>query len=146
MLHFFTGTHYDYHKPTDDFEKINYKGIAKIVRYIENLINDLDDEKKLVFTKTKSMDSNKAPKLSVTLGVVPDYMYSKNGMRIDGLRDGRPAQKSGMKKGDVVVKLGKLNITDMRSYMKALSYFKKGDMVIATIIRDEKRLELELKF
>ncbi|MBC8265740.1 MAG: M20/M25/M40 family metallo-hydrolase [Flavobacteriales bacterium] len=146
VLHFFTGTHADYHKPTDDADKVNFKGIATVVTYIENLINDLDDEKKLEFTKTKSGDSKKAPKFSVTLGVVPDYLYSEGGMRIDGVNDGKPAQNAGMKKGDIVVKLGEVNITDMMAYMKALGHFVKGDKVKATVIRDGKAVELEVQF
>ncbi len=146
VLHFFTGTHADYHKPSDDADKVNFEGIATVVTYIENLINDLDDEKKLEFTKTKSGESKKAPKFSVTLGVVPDYLYSDGGMRIDGVNDGKPAQNAGMQKGDIVVNLGDVNITDMMAYMKALGHFVKGDKVKATVIRDGKAVELEVQF
>ena len=146
VLHFFTGTHSDYHKPTDDADKVNYDGIATVVNYISNLINDLDDEEKLVFTKTKMEESKKAPRFSVTLGVVPDYLYSDGGMRIDGVNDDKPAHNSGMQKGDIVIQLGDVKVTDMLSYMKALGHFVKGDKVTAIIIREGSKIELEVQF
>jgi len=146
VLHFFTGTHEDYHKPSDDADKINYKGIITIMSYITSIINDLDDNKKLQFTKTKIEESKKAPKFSVTLGVVPNYMYSDGGMKIDGVNDSKAADKAGMQKGDIVIKLGEVNITDMSSYMKALGHFVKGDQVKAIVIRENKEVELNVKF
>ena len=146
VLHFFTGAHSDYHKPTDDADKINYEGLATVVTYIENLINDLNDEEKIEFTKTKTGESKKAPRFSVTLGVVPDYLFADEGMRIDGVNDGAPAYNSGMQKGDVVVKLGEINITDMMSYMRALGHFSKGDKSKATVIRDGNAVELDVQF
>ena len=114
--------------------------------YITSIINDLDDNKKLQFTKTKMEESKKAPKFSVTLGVVPNYMYSDGGMKIDGVNDSKAADKAGMQKGDIVIKLGEVNITDMSSYMKALGHFVKGDQVKAIVIRDGKEVELNVKF
>jgi hypothetical protein len=146
VLHFFTGAHEDYHKPSDDADKVNYKGIATVLTYMQNLINDLDDEGKLVFTKTKSDENQKAPKFSVTLGVVPDYLYSETGMRIDGVSDGKPAHNAGMKKGDIVVQLGDVKVVDMMTYMKALGRYVKGDKVKATVIRDGKAVELDVSF
>ena len=146
VLHFFTGAHEDYHKPSDDADKVNYEGIATVLIYMQNLINDLDDEKKLVFTKTKSDENQKAPKFSVTLGVIPDYLYSETGMRIDGVSDGKPAHNAGMQKGDIVVQLGDVKVVDMITYMKALGRYVRGDTVKATVIRDGKAIELAVSF
>jgi len=146
VLHFFTGTHEDYHKPSDDAEKVNYKGMIKVISYIKEIINDLDDNKKLTFSKTLDIESKKSPKFSVTLGVVPDYMYSDGGMKIDGVNDGKSAQNAGMQKGDIVIKLGGMKITDMLSYMKSLSHFVKGDMVTVIIIRDGEEVKLNVIF
>ena len=146
VLHFFTGTHSDYHKPTDDAEKINFKGIGMITSYIQKLINDLDDENKLEFSKTKNNPTQQAPKFSVTLGVIPDYLYSDIGMRINGIIEGRPAQNAKIKEGDIVVQLGKIKVVDMMSYMKALSVFEKGDKAKVIIIREKKKLEFEVSF
>tara|TARA_B100001758_G_scaffold245694_1_gene259206 strand:- start:8127 stop:9731 length:1605 start_codon:yes stop_codon:yes gene_type:complete len=146
VLHFFTGAHEDYHKPSDDADKINYEGIETVLNYIQNLINDLDDEKKLLFTKTKSDENRKVPKFSVTLGVIPDYLYSEKGMRIDGVTDGKPAFNSGMQKGDVVLQLGEIKVLDMMTYMKALGHYAKGDKVKAIVNRDGTEIELMVQF
>ena len=121
VLHFFTGQHEDYHKPGDDLDKLNYEGMAAIQQYITAIINELNDNGKLKFTKTKN-ESEATPRFKVTLGVIPDYLYAGEGMRIDGVSDDRPAQRSGLQKGDVVVKLGDSTVTDIMSYMRALEY------------------------
>ena len=146
VLHFFTGQHEDYHKPTDDVEFINFEGMGMIVQYTEKVINALDQEEKLVYHKTKDEESHKAPKYSVTLGVVPDYLYDGEGMRIDGTSDGKPAQIAGMKAGDVVIKMGKVDVPNMMGYMKALGTFKKGDKTKVTLLRDGKKLKLDVTF
>src|SRR6187401_2943403 len=96
-----------------------------VTRHIEDLIVSLNDSGKVAFTKT-AVDTTSAPSFKVTLGVVPDYTFNGEGMRIDGVTDGRPAAKAGLKAGDVVVKLGEHRITDMMSYMKGLGLFTKG--------------------
>ncbi len=146
VLHFFTGQHEDYHKPTDDADKVNYDGITSIVNLIYNIISDLNSTKKLTFTKTKDEESHKAPKYSVTLGVIPDYMFEGKGMRIDGIKDNKTAFKAGIKKGDVVVKMGEITINTMMDYVKSLSKFKKGDKAIVTIIRGKKTLNIKVLF
>jgi len=143
VLHFFTGQHEDYHKPTDDAEKLNYEGMEDISNYIMAIIGDLDDEGKLDFRKTKN-ESDNTPDFKVTLGVVPDYLYDGKGMRLDGITEDKPAHGAGMKKGDVVVKVGDYEITDMMSYMKSLSKFEKGQKTMVLVERDGETLELEV--
>lgn len=144
VLHFFTGQHEDYHKPSDDSEKINYEGLVKVVRYISRLVTSLDAEPKLAFTKTK--DSSDSPRFTVSMGVVPDYMYDGKGMRVDGVSEGKPAQAAGLQKGDVVVQLGDSTVYDMMSYMRALSAFQKGDSTKVTIERAGQKVEAVVKF
>lgn len=146
VLHFFTGQHDDYHKPTDDVEKINYDGMAMVANFIEKIIGALDGQQKLEFTKTKDEESTKAPKFSVTLGVVPDYMYEGKGMRIDGVREDKPAMVAGIIAGDVVVQMGEIEVNDMMSYMAGLAAFKKGDKCMVTILRDGESLKVEVEF
>ena len=146
VLHFFTGQHDDYHKPSDDADKLNYDGMVLIVKYVENVISDLDNIEKLTYRKTKDEESHKAPKYSVTLGVVPDYLYEGKGMRIDGTSTDRPADKAGMKAGDVVIKMGDIEVPDMMGYMKALSAFKKGDVTNVVFIREGKEMMVEVTF
>lgn len=145
VLHFFTGQHSDYHRPSDDIETLNYEGMAKISNYIFDIISDLDDNGKLAFRKTKN-ESDKTPRFRVGLGVVPDYLFDGKGMRIDGVSDDKPAQKAGLKKGDIVIQLGDSLITDMMSYMRALSTFKKGDKTKVVVQRGEESVEKLISF
>jgi hypothetical protein len=145
VLHFFTGQHEDYHKPGDDSEKLNYDGMNLISDYIFNVITDLDDNGKLAFRKTKN-ESEETPRFKVGLGVVPDYLYDGEGMRIDGVSENKPAIKAGLKKGDVVVKIGDSTIVDMMSYMRTLSTFDTGNKTKVKVLRDGKEIEVEIEF
>ena len=144
VLHFFTGQHADYHKPSDDADKINYEGLVKVVRYISRLVAELNAEPKLAFTKTK--DSSDSPRFTVSMGVVPDYLYSGKGMRVDGVSEGKPAQAAGLQKGDVVLQLGDSTIVDMMGYMRALSVFKKGDSTQVVVERAGLKIAAKIKF
>jgi hypothetical protein len=145
VLHFFTGQHEDYHKPGDDSEKLNYDGMNLISDYIFDIITDLDDNGKLAFRKTKN-ESEETPRFKVGLGVVPDYLYDGEGMRIDGVSEDKPAIKAGLKKGDVVVKIGDSTIVDMMSYMRTLSTFEAGNKTKVKVLRDGKEVEVEIEF
>jgi Zn-dependent M28 family amino/carboxypeptidase len=144
VLHFFTGQHGDYHKPSDDVETLNYEGMATISNYIFNIVSDLDDNGKLAFRKTKSEKSE--VRFKVGLGVIPDYMFDGKGMRIDGVSEDKPAQKAALQKGDIVVKLGDKDVIDMMSYMKALAVFKKGDKTTVIVDRKGKKVTAEIQF
>ena len=146
VLHFFSGTHSDYHKPEDDEFKINYKGQKDIMDFMLQLIAIMDDKGKIAFTKTNDSNNEEAPRFKVTLGVVPDYAFDGTGMRIDGVSDGKPAQKAGMEAGDIVIQIGEHKVTDMMSYMKALSKFAKGDKAEVTFKRGEEQLVKEVIF
>ena len=145
VLHFFTGQHEDYHKPGDDSEKLNYAGMELISNYIYDVITDLNDNGKLAFRKTKN-ESEETPRFKVGLGVVPDYLYDGEGMRIDGLSEDKPAIKAGLKKGDVVIRMGDSTIVDMMSYMRSLSVFEAGNKTKVVVLRDGKEIEVEIKF
>ena len=145
VLHFFTGQHEDYHRPSDDYDKLNYKGMALISSYIFDIITDLDDNGKMAFRKTKN-ESDETPRFKVTLGVVPDYMFDGKGMRIDGVSEDRPAQKAGIKKGDIVIQMGEHKINDMMGYMKALSKFKKGSITTVKVQRGKDIVDLKVTF
>ncbi|ASV30264.1 M28 family peptidase [Maribacter cobaltidurans] len=145
VLHFFTGQHEDYHKPSDDSDKLNYKGMEMISDYILSVLYDLDDDDKLAFRKTKN-ESEDTPRFKVALGVMPDYLYDGKGMRIDGVSDGKPAAAAGLQKGDVVVKLGDSTVVDMMSYMRALSIFKEGDTTEVTVDRNGEKINATISF
>jgi S1-C subfamily serine protease len=144
VLHFFTGQHGDYHKPSDDTETLNYEGMELVSNYIFNIITDLNDNGKLAFRKTKS--EKEQVRFKVGLGVIPDYMFDGKGMRVDGISEDKPAQKAGLKKGDIVIQLGDKKVTDMMSYMKALAVFKKGDKTTVIVTRKGKEVKGDIQF
>jgi hypothetical protein len=135
VLHFFTGQHSDYHKPSDDIEKINYKGEVDVLVYITKIIEKTYNYPKLGFSKTRNPDNGRKG-FKITMGVMPDYTYDGEGMRIDGVTDGKPAFKAGLIKGDVIKKLGNTEIKNVQDYMKALSNFKKGDTAPLEVLRN----------
>ncbi|WP_298894164.1 M28 family peptidase [uncultured Psychroserpens sp.] len=145
VMHFFTGQHEDYHKPGDDTQKLNYEGMDLISNYLFDIISDLDDNGKLPFRKTKN-ESDNTPRFKVGLGVIPDYLYDGKGMRIDGVSEDKAAQRAGLQKGDIVIKLGDSLVTDMNSYMRALSSFEEGDKTKVVVKRGDEEVEKDIEF
>ncbi|MDZ4747086.1 MAG: DUF4910 domain-containing protein [Saprospiraceae bacterium] len=145
-IHYFTGAHEDYHKPSDDVQLINNEGMEIVADMVSKLIKMMDENEKLVFTKTKDPDPSSTPKMEVTLGILPDYLYDGAGMRIDGVRDGKPAAIAGMLKGDIIMKLGGKEIKDIYAYMEALGTLHKGDKTTLVALRDGKEIEFEIQF
>jgi len=133
VLHFFSGQHRDYHTPDDDEYKINYEGLYNSIQIIKQMICHTK-KKKLTFSKTKDISPGKM-RFKVTLGVMPDYSFSGEGMRIDAVTKGRPAEKAGLQRDDIVIQMGDYKVKDMMSYMSALTKFKKGDTVPVTVSR-----------
>lgn len=147
VLHFFTGSHYDYHKPSDDHELINYRGTMNIVKYIYQLVFNLEKVEKLDFAKTKDSDhTGAASSFKVTLGIMPDYLYEGKGIKVDGVTEGKPAANAGLKKGDNIIQLGTYPIADMTAYMAALGKFNKGDKTKVVFMRGSKKMEAALTF
>jgi hypothetical protein len=147
VIHFFSGTHEDYHKPSDDALKINFEGTGQIYTYVLDFVKWLNEEEKLAFTATQDEDEGKkAAQFKVTLGVVPDYMHQDRGMRIDGVSDDRPAQKAGLQKGDIIIGIGDMEIGDIYDYMEGLSKYKSGDSTNVKVIREGEELDFEVTF
>ena len=146
VLFFFTGLHTDYHKPSDDADKINYVGELKIIYFIKQLIENDKQHEKIAFTKTREQSSGSSTRFSVSLGIMPDYTFPGNGVRVDGVSDGRPAKKAGISTGDVIRQLGDFKTSSVESYMQALSKFKKGDKTNVIILRGETELVYEIIF
>ena len=146
VLNFFTGTHSDYHKPTDDADKINYQAEAGILVMIEKIIDTLNNKPVLTFTQTADGNSSDAPSFKVRLGIIPDYMFEGPGLRVDGVDEGKPAANAGMQKGDVIMQLGDTEVTDIMAYMQALAKFKKGETVHAKVKRGNDLIDLNVTF
>ena len=148
VLFFFTGLHTDYHKPTDDPDKINYAGETKIINYISSIVlSPISVGQKLAFTKTRETQTTSSLRSGgVTMGIMPDYTFSGSGVRCDGVTDGRPAQKAGLKAGDVIVKIGEYNVSSMETYMQTLGKFQKGEKTKVKFKRGNEEMETEVQF
>ncbi len=145
VLFFFTGSHPDYHKATDDWDKINYDGERQIVQYIYRLIETTDAKGKLFFTKTTESKMTRNT-FTVSLGVIPDYGFSGTGVRIDGVSSGKIAEKIGLQTGDILLQLGGYKFVDVMSYMQTLNKFKKGNATKLTIKRKDEEKSFDIVF
>lgn len=146
VLFFITGLHSDYHKPSDDIEKINFSGMTDVVYLAENIFASLNNCNKLNFQKTDKNPSSRPSRKGPTLGIIPDLTGSDKGLRIDGIIDGKPASKGGLKTGDIIIKLGEEEVSDIMTYMKALSTFKKGESTEVHFIRNDEKLTTTITF
>jgi hypothetical protein len=147
VLHFFSGQHSHYHKPSDDSEKINFTGMLAVSDFMLAIIEKLDDSGRLAFTATKNEDDGReAAAFKVTLGVMPDYVYGGKGMRIDSVIEGRPGQVAGLQSGDVILQIGDVEVGDIYDYMDGLAKYKKGDKAPVKVKRGEKEIVVEVTF
>ncbi len=145
VLHFFTGQHADYHKASDDSELINYEGIQQIAAYAVDIIEALDNSGELAYVKTKD-EQNTRSTFKVSMGIMPDYVSDGDGVRIDAVMDGRPAAEAGLEKGDIVIKLGDVEIVGINDYMTALGKLEKGDKTTVVVKRGEKEITKDIQF
>lgn len=146
VLHFFTGSHSDYHKPSDDAEKINYDGEVAVLQTIIKVVDTMDKEPKLAYLTTKSKSMGGARAFKVTMGVMPSYSSKAAGLKVDGVSEGKPAQKAGILAGDIITQIGDLPIKDMESYMDALGKFEKGQTVPVKLLREDKEMIVSVTF
>ena len=144
VLHFFSGQHRDYHTPDDDEDRINYQGMYHSIQAIKQMVCHTK-KKKLDFVKTKDISPGKM-RFKVTLGVMPDYSFSGEGMRIDGVTPERPAAAAGLQRDDVVIQMGDFPVKDMMGYMSALGKFNKGDTIPVTVIRNKGTYTVNVTF
>jgi hypothetical protein len=145
VLHFFSGTHSDYHKPSDDIEKINFPGEVKIINYIKKIVDSTSKLSSIPFTKTKS-NERKMTAFKVTLGIMADYAFGGPGVKVDGVSPGKPAEKAGFQANDLVMKIGEFETNDIYKYMEALGKFEKGQKVIVELKRGGEVLKKEVEF
>jgi hypothetical protein len=143
VFFFSTGPHLDYHTPADDPDQINYPGLKKISDFVYNLsmkISGLDSG--LTFTEAGSSGRetgrNQREDLQVTLGIMPDFAgVEERGLRADMVISGKPADKAGMKNGDIIVAIDGREISDIYDYMDRLSEFQPGQTITVEVIREK---------
>lgn len=145
VLHFFTDVHEDYHKVTDDADKINLTGMARVIGYAERIARDLGDRPgRLRFVRSAApvaASGTRSGGTQASLGTVPDMgAVDVKGARLSSVRGGSPADAAGLKAGDVVVELGGVPVTDLQSYSDALYSHKPGETITVVVLRGAERM------
>lgn len=146
VLFYFTGTHNDYHKPSDDEDKINYYGVRNITDYVFRTTQAIENLPQITFTKTKSENVKQAPKYKVTLGIMPDYTDHGDGLHIDGVTENRPAALAGIVAGDILTKIGDCVVKEVYGYMECLSKINAGETKKVEINRNGQVLTVDVTF
>jgi hypothetical protein len=145
VLFFWTGTHNDYHKPSDTFDKINYDDEARILEMVARVVNRLDAaDKRLTYSTAKSDPAPRTGGFRVYLGTIPNYADTNDGLLLDGVRDDSPAAKAGLKAGDRVVKIGSHDIRNVYDYTAALGEMKAGQEYVVEVVRGKEKLTLKI--
>lgn len=146
VLFFWTGTHIDYHKPSDTWDKINYADQARVLDLVAYIVREIDStEKRLTYTTAKTEATPRTGGFRVYLGTIPNYAESTDGLLIDGVRDDSPAAKAGIKAGDRIVKIGTRDIKNVYDYTYALGEMKAGEEYVVELVRGTDRLTLKIK-
>jgi hypothetical protein len=142
VLHIFTDLHEDYHRTTDDWEKINADGLVKVADFTSEVVRALANRRgALAFVSvpppvlTASSNASSAG-YGAYLGTVPDMSENPGGVRLTGVRAGSPAEKAGLRGNDIILQIGDIQVTDLQTMTNALRTHKPGDVVQIRIRRD----------
>jgi len=148
VLFFFTGMHREYHTPADKPETINAAGEARVVRFVASVAERIANApERIPYSEPQAAPRRTGgPERGVRtyVGTIPDYSEDVKGLRLSGVREGSPAQKAGLRSGDVIVRFGEQKVENIYDYMDALNRYKPGDTVKVVVLRDGKEVELTL--
>ncbi|MFS0490057.1 M20/M25/M40 family metallo-hydrolase [Leadbetterella byssophila] len=144
VLFLFTGAHEDYHKPSDDTDKLNFRGIKLISNYVIQLMSHLDELPKIDFKKTREPAPTGRTQFKVSLGVLPNYEYNGTGLKIELVSQGKPASQAGIKAGDVLLKLDDTELQDINTYVDVLGRLEKGQRVQVVLDRKGEKISKEI--
>jgi hypothetical protein len=146
VLHFFTNVHADYHRPSDDWEKVDVDGVKRIARLVADVVRGVGDRPEpLTLVRhigTPSASAGEGRGYGAWLGTIPDFAPVENGVRIGGVTGGSPAEAGGLAAADVIVRLGKHAVEDLEGLTAALRAHAPGDSVVVRVIRNETELDM----
>lgn len=149
VLFFFTGAHSDYHKPSDTPEKLNAGGMARVAEIVEDLARAAAEAPLTYSKRPAPVGRGDARSFNASLGTVPNYGGPPPGIKgvlLDDVRPSGGADKAGMRRGDIIVKLGRFDIGSVEDLMFVLMQAKPGETVTAVVLREGQRVELETTF
>jgi aminopeptidase YwaD len=145
-LHFFTGSHADYHRPGDTWEKLNVEGMAKVTQLVRGIAERIANRKEpMSFVSLPSRppaSGTEQQGYGAYLGSIPEFGASEEGVRLTGVQDGSPAAFAGLREGDVIIQLAEMKIQNLEDLTAALRSKKPGESVEITVLRNSQRLTL----
>jgi aminopeptidase YwaD len=145
VLFFWTGTHEDYHKPSDTSDKINYEAEARVLSLVARIVRDIDQgDRRPTYTIAKSESSGRSTGFRVYLGTIPNYADTNDGLLLDGVRDDSPASAAGLKAGDRIVKIAGRDVHNVYDYTYALGEMKAGQEYVIEVKRGTERFTLKI--
>jgi len=145
VLFFFTGTHNDYHKPSDTADKINYGGEENVISFVAAIAKAIDQNpQRPTYTVAKTTMAGGRSGFNISLGTIPNYADSTDGLLLDGVRDNSPAAKAGVKAGDKVVKLAGHDVRNVMDYTYVLGEIKADVEYEIVVLRGGERLALKI--
>ncbi len=136
-LHFFSGVHEDYHKPSDDAEKVEVDGARRVAELALALVSGIQQAERIAYIEPPASDAG-APRggFRTRFGSVPEYSYTGKGLMLAGTSAGGPAERAGLLKGDLILEVDDLEIEGIGDFMYALNAHKPGDVVLVEYLRD----------
>ena len=144
VVHFFTDLHEDYHRTTDDWDKINTAGIARIAGFAADLTTDLATRSvplTYVDVPRPTPPAAQAGRRRASLGTIPDMTDSPGGVRLSGVRAGTAADEAGLQAGDILIQIGEHEIKNLNDMQAALTSYQAGDTVLLVVLREGERIE-----
>jgi hypothetical protein len=142
VLHFFTDLHEDYHRTTDDWEKINVEGFGRVATFVTGVVTALGNRPGpltpvVAPPQTPRLSATATPGYGAYLGTVPDMTDSPGGVRLLGVRAGSPAEQAGLRGDDIITRIGDMNVPDLQAMTDALRSHQPGDIVEIVVRRGD---------
>jgi len=146
-LAFFTGTHEDYHRPSDTADRVDAEGIDRVVRYATRIIASVADASDApAFAKVEAPTRGRGARdgMRLSTGTIPDYASEAKGLLLGGVSAGGPAEQAGLQKGDLIVEIGGQSIANIYDYTYALDLLKPDEPVKVVYLRSGDKKETML--
>ncbi|MFO0877555.1 MAG: M28 family peptidase [Gemmataceae bacterium] len=142
VLFVWTGTHPDYHKPSDTVDKLNFAGMRRIVAMSEEIVNHFTTMERPKFIEVKGTAMGR-PSSGPRLGIRPGYSDAE-GVEVEGVTPGSVAEKGGIKEGDRIVSIAGNPVKNINTYMQTMGLQKKGNTIEVQVVRGKQTVKLKV--